>query len=219
MKRIIAAFAACIIIASLFVSCSDPLSSSNSSETESSKTSSSTSSKTSSKAKETKTYSDSFESLETYMEDQGFLTDDIIKKANDTKLPKVDGVDYKYGYEYIGAETGKKYTNNGVVIELYAFKEGKKNEFIDSVKNNGTFTLFDAEVKAYLTSDDKYMMVYSDKNVKDGDTESEAYKTMQTAVKAFEAFSPAKEDNKTASSSSKASSETTSSKTSSKTSE
>lgn len=214
MKKLIAALAACLIIVSAFASCSDPLSSSNNSDTNSSssKTSSSTSSKKSSSPKKAKTYEDNFDGLEDYMTDKGYLTDEIIKKANDTKLPKVDGVDYTYGYEYIGAETGKKYTNNGVLIELYAFKEGEKNEFIDSVKKNGTFTLFDAEVKAYLTSDDKYMMVYTDKNVKEGDTESDAYKTMQTTIKDFEAFSPTKEtkDDEKETASSKASDTTTS---------
>ena len=192
MKKIAAAIAACLIIASAFASCSDPLSSSNGAETKStsSKTSSSTSSKMSSEPKKTKAYADSFKGVEAYMKDKGYLTGDIIKNANDTELPKIDGVDYKYGYEYIGAETGKKYTNNGVVIELYAFKDSESNEFVGSVKQNGLFTLFDKEVKAYLACGGKYMMVYSDKNVKEGDTESDAYKTMRRAIETFEDFKP-----------------------------
>ena len=192
MKKIIAAIAACLIIASAFASCSDPLSSSDNADTKStsSKTASSTSSKKSAVPEKAKEYADSFDGLEAYIKDKGYLTGDIIKNANDTELPKLDGVDYKYGYEYIGAETGKKYTNNGIVIELYAFKDGGSNEFVESVKQNGTFTLFDKEVKAYLACGGKYMMMYSDKNVKEGDTESDSYKTMQTAIKTFEAFEP-----------------------------
>ncbi|MBR1731403.1 MAG: hypothetical protein IJ725_03085 [Ruminococcus sp.] len=193
MKKIIAAIAACLIIAAAFVGCSDPLSGQTKSETKSS--SSKASAATADEAANTttkKTYTDSFDSIETYMKDQGYLTKDIIKNASDTKLPKVDDVEYTYGYEYIGAQTGKKYTNNGVVIELYAFKDADKNETVQSVKKNGTFTLFEKEITAYLACDGKYMMIYSDKNVKEGDTESDAYKTMQRAVKAFEAFKPTK---------------------------
>ena len=192
MKKIIAAVAACLIIASAFAGCYDPLASSSTSET---KSASSASETTSGKAKETKTektYSDSFDSLRRYMKDQGFLTDDVIKKANSTKLPKVDGAEYKYGYEYIGAVKGEKYINNSVVIELYEFKDPDKNEYVQSVKKNGKFTLFDKEITAYLTFDDKYMMIYTDESVKEGDAESDSYKTMQNAVKAFEAFKPTK---------------------------
>lgn len=190
MKKIIAALTACLIIISAFAGCSDPLSSSNKSESKSSKTSSTTSKTKSSTNKPAKKYNDSFADLRTYMKDKGFLTDEVIKKADNTKLPPVDGVDYKYGYEYIGAVKGEKYINNTVVIELYEFKEGEKNEFVDSVKNNGTFNLFDKEIKAYLTDNDKYMMIYTDRNIKDEDTESDSYKTMQKAIKAFEEFSP-----------------------------
>ncbi len=227
MKKIIAAVAVCLIVIFVFAGCNDPLASSNTSETKSSSAASSAnSSKTSSSAKKVKTYDDSFSGLETYMKDKGFLTDDIIENANkkDDKTGKtrmelpdnIEGVDYKYGYEYIGAETGKKYINNNVIIELYAFKEGEQNDTIDSVKNKGTFVLFDAEIKAYLTPDDKYMLIYTDKNVKEGDTESDAYKTMQKTIKTFEAFSPTKQDD-TKTSSSSESSEATSSKTSSET--
>ena len=229
MKRLIAAVAACVIVVSVFAGCNDPLASSNTSETKSSSASSSANtSKTSSSAKKAKTYEDSFSGLETYMKDKGYLTDDMIKDADkkDEKTGKtrmelpdnIEGVTYKYGYEYIGAETGKKYINNGVVIELYAFKEGEQNDTVDSVKKNGTFSLFDKEITAYLTPDDKYLMIYTDKNVKEGDTESDAYKTMQKTIKTFEAFSPTKQDDKKTSSSSE-SSESTASKTSSKTSE
>lgn len=196
MKKIIAALAACLIMTFVFASCSDPLASSNNSDTKSSSSSAGQdATEETTKAAAKKTYSDSFEDLKSYMQDKGILiadSEELKKNTNDTKLPNVSGVDYKYGYEYIGAVKGEKYTNNGVIIELYEFEEGKQNDTVDSVKKNGTFTLFDKEVTAYLTSSDKYMMIYSDKNVKDGDTESDAYKTMQTAVKAFEAFKPGK---------------------------
>lgn len=192
MKKLIAAICALLILASAFAGCSDPLAKSNTSETQAS----------SSSAKPKKTikaenYEDSFKGLESYMKDYGYLTSDIIKNANDTKLPKIKGVNYKYGYEYIGAKKGKKYTNNKIVIELYAFEEGKKNEFVDSVKEKGTFTLFDEEITAYLTDNGKYMMVYTDKDIKDDDKTSDAYKTRQGAIKAFEAFTPAKAEKET----------------------
>lgn len=209
MKKIIAVLSVCLIIVSAFAGCSDPLSSSNKSESKSSGTSSTAKKTKSSEKKPAKKYNDSFADLRTYMKDKGFLTDEIIKKADNTKLPPVDGVDYKYGYEYIGAVKGEKYINNSVVIELYEFKPGEKNEYIDSVKQNGKFTLFDKEIEAYLTDNDKYMMIYTDKSLKDGDTESDAYKTMQRAIKAFEEFKPTsdKEEETTSNTSSKTESE------------
>lgn len=190
MKKFIAAICACLILASAFAGCSDPLAKSNTSETKASSSSAE-------KAKKTikaENYEDNFNGLESYMKDYGYLTKDIIKNANDTKLPKIKGVNYKYGYEYIGAKKGKKYTNNKIVIELYEFEEGKKNEFVDSVKEKGTFTLFDEEVTAYITDNGKYMMVYTDNDIKDDDKTSDAYKTRQGAIKAFEAFKPAKSE-------------------------
>ena len=203
MKRIIKAIVACLIIVSVFASCNDPLTSSKS-DTKSSNSSAS-SEESAKKAKSTakKTYEDSFDDLEEYMKDKGYLTDDIIKDADkkDEKTGKtrmelpdnVKGVDYKYGYEFIGATFGKKYYNNNVVIELYEFKEGEKNDTIESVKKDGTFKLYDAVGPAYLTDNDKYMLVYTDRNIKDGDTESDAYKVMQRAIKDFKAFSPTKD--------------------------
>ena len=197
MKKLIAAIAACLIAASALASCSDPLADSNSSDAKStsSKTSSSASSKSSSAPKKAKEYADSFAGLKSYMQDKGVLTADseeLKKNTNDTKLPDIDGVDYKYGYEYIGAETGEKYTVNGVVIELYEFKDAENNDTIKSVKENDVITLFDKQVQAYLACDGKYMMIYTDKNVKDNDNSSDAYKKMSAAIKAFEAFSPVK---------------------------
>ena len=216
MKKIITVLSVCLIILSVFAGCSDPLSSSNKSESKDAETSSAASqsgdSGKSTKAKTQKNYNDTFADLRTYMKDNGFLTDDIIKKADNTKLPPVDGVDYKSGYEYIGAVKGEKYVNNGVVIELYEFKQGEKNEYVDSVKNKGTFTLFDKEIKAYLADNDKYMMIYTDKNIKDGETDSDPYKTMQRAIKTFEAFNPTAETK--AETKSDAKSETTPSKAS-----
>lgn len=215
MKRIITVIAACIIITSLFASCNDPLSSSNQSKAKSSSSASSSkkSKSKTSKPKVKKTYADSFDDLEAYMKDKGYLTGDMIKNANNTKLPKVKGVNESYGYELIGAKYGKKYVNNNVVIELYEFKPGAKNDTIESVKKEGIFTLYDMAVAAYLTDDDKYMLVYNDKSLKEDDVDSDAYKTMQKAIKDFKAFKP---ESKETTEETKADKTTKSSKTSSK---
>lgn len=202
MKRIIALLAACLISISVFAGCGGA-SPNTISHTENSKVD----------------YSKEFEQIENYLVKKKCITKDMVKNFNDTTLPKTKGVDYKYGYEYIGAISGKKYINNGVVVELYEFKEGENNKTIESVKKNGTFTLYDSEIKAYLTDDEKFMLIYTDKSIKDDDTDSEAYKTMQKTVKAFEEYNPDEEkteETKETEKSTTSKSETTKSKTESK---
>ena len=54
----------------------------------------------------------------------------------------------------------------------------------------GKFTLFDIDIEACLAVDGKYMMIYTDSNLKDGDAESDNYKAKKLAVEKFEAFNP-----------------------------
>lgn len=196
MKKIIAAAVACLFIVSAFAGCGigDPLTSkTNSSSSKSSSTTSKTSSKSASSKKKTeKTYEDSFDGLVSYMTDKGYITSDAVKNSSSEKLPSIKGIDYKKGYEYIDAEKGVKYPNNSVVIELYSFKNPDKNECVQSVKKNGSFEIFGIEVKATLAVDGKYMMIYTDKNLKESDTTSDAYKNREKAIEKFEAFSPKK---------------------------
>ena len=157
MKKIIAAVIACLFIASAFAGCGigDPLNnnSSKSSSSSSSSKEKSTSSKTESKKTEnTKTYKDSFDGLVSYMKDKGYITSDSVKQSSDEKLPTIKGVDKDYGYEYIGAEKGVKYPNQNITIELYSFKNPEKNDYVQSVKKDGKFTLFGIDIEAYLTT-------------------------------------------------------------------
>ena len=55
-----------------------------------------------------------------------------------------------------------------------------------------SFEIFGIEVKATLAVDGKYMMIYTDKNLKESDTTSDAYKNREKAIEKFEAFSPKK---------------------------
>ena len=195
MKKIIAAVIACLFIASAFAGCGigDPLNnnSSKSSSSSSSSKEKSTSSKTESKKTEkTKTYKDSFDGLVSYMKDKGYITSDSVKQSSEEKLPTIKGVDKDYGYEYIGAEKGVKYPNQNITIELYSFKNPEKNDYVQSVKKDGKFTLFDIDIEACLAVDGKYMMIYTDSNLKDGDAESDNYKAKKLAVEKFEAFNP-----------------------------
>ena len=124
------------------------------------------------------------------MKDKGYITSDSVKQSSDEKLPTIKGVDKDYGYEYIGAEKGVKYPNQNITIELYSFKNPEKNDYVQSVKKDGKFTLFGIDIEAYLTVDGKYMMIYKDTNLKDGDAESDNYKAKKLAVEKFEAFNP-----------------------------
>jgi hypothetical protein len=57
---------------------------------------------------------------------------------------------------------------------------------IESVKKDGTFIMYSETIPAYLSDNGKYLMVYS--NPATSDKNSDAYKTMQSAVKAFKSF-------------------------------
>lgn len=177
MKRIIAAIAACALIMALFAGCGGQ-------QAQQQVTRKSAKEATGDEAK----VLSAIESLETYMIKKGFLTEDVVKYSTDEELPKIDGVKETHGYELIGADFGAKYQNGNVLIELYYFSAPDKNDAVKAVKSGGKFTLYDREISAYLACDGKYMMIYTDKGVKEGDTESDAYKTMQKAIKTFEEY-------------------------------
>ncbi len=182
MKRIIVSAIAVVLIAMSFASCYDPLSATNQKSTNASDaTTSGESEKAKAKKVKAEDYEKTFEGLYDYMKDSGFITVDE-NKSNVVKM----------NVKLIGAEKGYKYTMGNIRIELYAFNlkgENKtRDKILDSVKKDGTYTIYSQVIPAYLTDDGKFMMIYANPDVREGDTTSDAYLNMQKAVKAFKKF-------------------------------
>ncbi|MCH5303825.1 MAG: hypothetical protein J1E41_03085 [Ruminococcus sp.] len=177
MKRFLIAAASVLLIATSFVGCYDPLSDPNATNP----SASTAETEPVTEAKKAEDYKDTLAGLRDFMKDSGYITI-AEKNANVTKMKA----------ELIGAEKGYRYTTGNIKVELYAYKLNGKNptrdEFIESVKKNGSFTLYNKEIKAYLSDSGKYLMVYSNPDIAADDTSSDAYKTMQKAIKAFKEF-------------------------------
>lgn len=101
----------------------------------------------------------------------------------------------------IGAETGKKFVAQkiadkdvkNITIELYEFNTDKlpatADEVIKSVKSGGTFSILELpEVKAYLSDNGKFLMIYSDKGLDETKTDSENYQNREEVLEKFRAF-------------------------------
>lgn len=181
MKRVLIAALAVFVIALSFASCYDP----DAGIKDKSKIASTTAADSATKATEAKAktvsdskYSDTYEGLRDYMKAWGY-----IKTDDQNNIVKMQA-------DKIGAEKGYKYTDGDTRVELYSFNFKKDNstrdKVIESVKNNGTFTLYGETIPAYLSDNGKYLMVYS--NPAANDKNSDAYKTKQNAIKAFKSF-------------------------------
>ena len=99
----------------------------------------------------------------------------------------------------IGAKEGKKfitaYGGKAITIELYEYDLKNLNDtaktVIESVKNSGEFTILDLpSVKAYLSDDEKYLLIYTDSSIDDAnpDKESDNYKHREEVIKNFKSF-------------------------------
>lgn len=99
----------------------------------------------------------------------------------------------------IGAKEGKKfitaYGGKAITIELYEYDLKNLNDtaktVIESVKNSGEFTILDLpSVKAYLSNNGRYIMVYTDASIDDAnpDKESDNYKHREEVIKNFKSF-------------------------------
>ncbi len=97
----------------------------------------------------------------------------------------------------IGAEKGRKYatTYNGknITVELYSYDTANLNDtaksIIESVKNDGTFTILEfSPVKAYLSDNGKYLMVYSDASIDESKTDDDNYTHREQVIEDFKAF-------------------------------
>ncbi|MCQ2514594.1 MAG: hypothetical protein MJ089_05865 [Ruminococcus sp.] len=127
-------------------------------------------------------YDDNIDGLISYFIDKKYMAESSAKTEMD--------------YSLVGAEIGYKFTvNKSVTIELYEYDTKNLNatakEIINSVKEVGTFTILDlAPVKAYISNNGKYMMIYSDKSINDKkpDTTSANYALREEIIENFKNF-------------------------------
>ncbi|MGN0460182.1 MAG: hypothetical protein ACI4HL_04625 [Ruminococcus sp.] len=136
--------------------------------------------------------------LEKGMQDKGFIPDDD-KSVTKTEMSPVkqegtDGKTQEYGgYLIIGAVEGVrysfKYNESDVNLEMYRFDTKKLDETgkktISDVKSTGEMSIGegDTKIKAYLSADEKYLLVYQDSS-----TEKKNQTKMNDAIKYFESY-------------------------------
>lgn len=99
-------------------------------------------------------YADSLDGLCEYLTDSGIISGDPTEMEA----------------QLIGAEAGKMYVHafegGQVTVELYGYDSENLNDVakstVNSVKQNGTFTLLGTETAAILSDNGKYLMIYKD---------------------------------------------------------
>ena len=141
-----------------------------------------------------KNFSDNLQGLSEYFAKKGYIT---------TKDGKIDeNTVTVMDASLIGAKEGKKYATSyggkAITIELYEYDVRNLNNLndtakavIESVKNSGEFTILDLPpVKAYLSNNGRYIMVYTDASIDDAnpDKESDNYKHREEVIKNFKSF-------------------------------
>lgn len=99
-------------------------------------------------------YEDTLDGLLEYMKDSYIVAGDSTEMSYD-----VIGASGGYRYQFT-------YRSSTVQVELYSFdldnlsETAQKN--LSSIKENGTFTVLENEVKAYTSDNGKYIMIYTD---------------------------------------------------------
>lgn len=178
MKKIVSLILVSILSASIFAGCGleDPLSVNNG---QSPTTADSTVANETEPQKPVKeNYEKSYEGLVEYFKDLEYI---------DTEEKSVT----KMSADLIGAKQGNRYAKDTAKVELYEFG-GKDNDKAADIKRavekNGKFELYNREVEAYLSDNGKYLMIYTDTAIGEGDTTSDAYKTKKAAIKTFKSF-------------------------------
>lgn len=136
-------------------------------------------------------FKDNLEGLTNYFAELGYLT---MKdgKIDESTVTVMDA-------SLIGAKEGKKYATSyggkAITIELYEYDVNNLNDtaktVVESVKNSGEFSILDLpSVKAYLSDDEKYMLIYTDASIDDAnpDKESDNYKHREEVINNFKSF-------------------------------
>ena len=191
MKRIIAAILCTGMIAVAMTGCgyTDALAENSSSQTQ--ETSQADSNDATADEVSADNFDDNLDGLCNYFAKMDYIA---TKKdaIDESALTKMDA-------SLIGAKSGNKFTTkyNGkdVTIELYEYDTKNLNDtakdVITSVEKDGTFTILELPaVKAYLSDNGKYLMVYTDSSIDDEepDTESDNYKHREEVIENFKSF-------------------------------
>lgn len=145
--------------------------------------------------------SDELAAVEKVLKDEGYIPKDAVKTGMTPVSP--EGTKKEYGgYLEIGAVEGVRYTfkynESDVNLELYRYDtdkiEDKGKEVIASVKDKGSFFLADGdeEITAYLSADEKYLMIYQDSS-----QEKKNQTRTADVIKLFEGYSQKTEKEET----------------------
>ena len=192
MKRFIAAILCAGLIAAVFAGCGykDALSKEN----KATQATEATGSLATADEVDSKNFSDDLEGLSNYFAKKGYITTKD-GKIDESTVTVMDA-------SLVGAKEGKKYATSyggkAITIELYEYdltNLSKLNDtakaVIESVKNSGEFTILDLpSVKAYLSDDEKYLLIYTDSSIDDEkpDENSDNYKHREEVIKNFKSF-------------------------------
>ena len=190
MKRFIAAILCVGLIAAISTGCAykDALSKDNTATTQATEAAGSVATEDEVDAKN---FSDNLQGLSEYFAKKGYITTKD-GKIDESTVTVMDA-------SLIGAKEGKKfitaYGGKAITIELYEYDLKNLNDtakaVIESVKNSGEFTILDLpSVKAYLSDDEKYLLIYTDSSIDDAnpDKESDNYKHREEVIKNFKSF-------------------------------
>lgn len=190
MKRFIAAILCVGLIAAISTGCAykDALSKDNTATTRATEATGSSATADEPKPAD---FKDNLEGLISYFTELEYLA---MKdgKLDESSVTVMDA-------SLIGAKEGKKfitaYGGKAITIELYEYDLKNLNDtaktVIESVKNSGEFTILDLPpVKAYLSNNGRYIMVYTDASIDDAnpDKESDNYKHREEVIKNFKSF-------------------------------
>lgn len=135
-------------------------------------------------------FNDDFDGLCDYFVAMGYTVAKAGDKLDEKNVTKMDAA-------LVGAENGKKfatsYNGKSITIELYSYNTSNlndtANEVIESVKKDGTFVILDlTPVKAYLSDNGKYMMIYSDTSIDESKTDTDNYAHREQVIEDFKAF-------------------------------
>ncbi len=95
-------------------------------------------------------YENDINGLKKYLVDTGCITGEPIQMS----------------FAIVGAKDGYRYNFDSITVELYEFDTGNLNStasnIVSSIKESGTFKMLDKDVEAYLSNNEKFMLIYTD---------------------------------------------------------
>ncbi len=181
MKRMIAAVCATFMIAAALTGCYDPASDPNMKLQNGTTASTQASTAAATEAPKPADFKNDLSGLRDYLKAMGY----VAIEQDDKNVTKMNS-------KLIGAKDGYKYAMGDVTIEIYEFDLSGDNKTRDdtiaSVKAKGSFTLYEKEVKAYLSDNGKYLMIYTNAKIDENNKQSNEYKARESALKAFREF-------------------------------